>query len=138
MVRVIVSLGDGPFTEALMDLLDCAGGIEASVLLHHDNRTGAEFEPSPDVVVTDPETMSSMGPGFPEGARILFVCDEDEEAHRYIDGRQVCGVIRKGSSGLVIQTAIKAVAMGVVWGEGAPGGVDGLASRPWARCGPNA
>lgn len=129
MIRVIVSLGDRLHCEGVADLLDFAGGIEAAIMWQGEDRMEAALRAAPDVVVSDPETLAGLlGAGCPEDARILLICGENEKRPQSLVKPPVRGVIRKGSSGLALQTAIKAVARGVVWVEDADEGVTGLAA----------
>lgn len=127
MIRVMVSLGDRPRSEAVMDLLDCAGGIEALMAGQGGNRE-ADSGAGPHVVLADPETLPGLlDRGLSEGARILLVCGEEKEEMQYPPGgRRISGIIRQGASGVVLQTAIKAVARGAAWVECAPGGIECL------------
>ncbi|WKZ33460.1 MAG: hypothetical protein QY316_03375 [Thermodesulfobacteriota bacterium] len=125
MIRVMVSLGDRPYSVELMDLLDCAGGIETTLAPGGEEPAGAALSSRPDIIVADPVTLPGiLGSGFP--ARILLVYGEGEKPAQNLPNPPVCGIIKKGSGGLVLQTAIKAVARGVEWVEGAPGGIEGL------------
>ncbi|MBW7957569.1 MAG: hypothetical protein H3C68_06705 [Deltaproteobacteria bacterium] len=109
-----------------MGLLDIAGGIEAYHVLQGENPSEAAIEARPDVVLADPETLAGiLAAGFPEGARILLVFGEGEKELQRLFNRPVCGIIKKGSGGLALQTAIKAIARGVEWVECAPEGIEG-------------
>ncbi|MBE7415458.1 MAG: hypothetical protein HS130_09650 [Deltaproteobacteria bacterium] len=125
MIRVMVSLGDGPYSGELTDLLDCAGGIETILAPVGEDPAQAALRARPDIVVADPATLPGIiGSGFP--GRILLVYGEGKNPAQHLPGPPVCGIIKKGSGGLVLQTAIKAVARGVEWVDCAPGGIEGL------------
>lgn len=121
MIRVMVSMEGRLFSEGVANLLDSAGGVEVAWVTGGEKDTVEKARAvKPDVILTDLKTFRrSFEGGCPEGARILLVAPSGEAVHPAFFGSPVSGSIPDSSCELMLQTAIKAVAQGVLWTDGA-------------------
>ncbi len=120
MIRVMVSMSGLRCSEVVAGILDDAGGIEAFV---RDPRTDGPLadEAGPEVLVTDLETYSDPSrASFPAGARVLVIAPDGEDDLPVIES-PLYGIIGKSAKLIELQTAVKAIANGVVLRE-EPGG----------------
>jgi len=115
MVHVMVSMSGLRRSEVVAGILDEAGGIEA--VIDHPGEDIYDAGTGPEVLVVDLETyLSRKKGGFPPTAKVLVIAPDDEVGLPAIEG-PLYGVIGPGAGTLELQTAVKAVANGVVLKE---------------------
>ena len=132
MVHVMVSMSGLRRSEVVAGILDEAGGIEA--VIDHPGEDIYDAGTGPEVLVVDLETyLSRKKGGFPPTAKVLVIAPDDEVGLPAIEG-PLYGVIGPGAGTLELQTAVKAVANGVVLKE--ESGSQGFSSaKRISRCG---
>lgn len=122
MIKTMIALQGRLYSEGIRSLLGrAAGGIEVAAIAEdgEDQYRHAE-RLCPHVILTDMKTLQSAFPdGAPHGARIIVVGSEGDELADLILNGSISGALHDSSGPLTLETAIKAVSMGVVWMEGA-------------------
>lgn len=119
MIKVLVALQGRLSCEAIRSLLESmAGGMEVEALQDRDGPGLAAKGSSAGVILTDMKTVArSFSDGPPEGSRIIVICGEGEDPDELVLSGAVSGVVKESAGPLDLETAIKAVSMGVVWAE---------------------
>lgn len=121
MIKVMIALQGRLYSEGIRSLLSDAGGMEVAAIVDDDDdcRLVAQSV-KPDIVLTDNKTLLSAFPnGALNGAKIIVIGSGDEDLADHILNGVINGALRDSSGPLTLETAIKAVSMGVVWMEGA-------------------
>ncbi len=122
MVKVMVALQGRLYSEGLRSLIEsCAGGMEvAGVACDEDDAYALAERLRPRVILSDARTVLKAFPGgAPEGSKLIVIGSEGEELGDLILNGTVDGALHDSSGFLTLETAVKAVSMGVVWMEGA-------------------
>lgn len=122
MIKVMVALQGRLYSEGLRSLIEtCAGGMEvAAVTGEGDNPYRLAERLRPGVILSDAKTVSAAFPGgAPKGSRLIVIGSEGEDLADLILNGTVDGALHDSSGFLTLETAVKAVSMGVVWMEGA-------------------
>lgn len=124
MIKVMIALHGKLYSEGLKSLIESlAGGMEvAGVFEDEDGERAYELAERlrPQVILTDMKTLSASFPiGAPEGSSLIIIGADGEDLADLILNGTVCGALNDSSGPLTLETAIKAVSMGVVWIEGA-------------------
>lgn len=122
MIKVMIALQGKLYSEGIRSLLrGVSGGIEVAALAEEgdDHYTRAQML-GPQVILTDTKTLVSNFPdGAPQGSRIIVIGSEGEDLADFILDGTISGALHDSSGPLTLESAIKAVSMGVVWMEGA-------------------
>lgn len=121
MIKIMIALQGRLYSEGIRSLLNCAGGMEVVAIADDcDDRCRLAQRVRPEVVLTDTKTLLSAFPnGAPNGAKMIVIGTEGEDLADHILNGTINGALRDSSGPLTLETAIKAVSMGVVWMEGA-------------------
>lgn len=122
MIKVMIALQGRLYSEGMRSLLkSSSGGIEVAALADdEDDHYRRAQTLRPHVIITDMKTLACAFPeGAPHGARIIAIGSEGEELADLILNGTISGALHDSSGPLTLETAIKAVSMGVVWMEGA-------------------
>lgn len=122
MIKVMVALHGRLYAEGLKSLIEStAGGMEVTGVADEGDHPYAHAERlRPQVILTDMKTLSAaFFNGAPEGARLIVIGSDGDDLADLILNGTVSGALHDGSGPLTLETAIKAVSMGVVWIEGA-------------------
>ncbi|CAG1064499.1 hypothetical protein BAC1_00056 [uncultured bacterium] len=122
MIRVMVAMQGRLYSEGLRSLIESAtGGMEVAGVAGEDEHPYSLAERlRPGIILTDTKTISASFPGgAPKGSRLLVIGSEGEELADLILNGIVCGALHDSSGVLTLETAVRAVSMGVVWMEGA-------------------
>lgn len=122
MINVMIALQGRLYSEGLKSLIEyMAGGMKvAGVADDMESPYELAERLKPEVILTDKKTLSASFPeGAPQGSKLIVIGSEGEDlADSILDGT-VCGALHDSSGLLTLETAIKAVSMGVIWMEGA-------------------
>lgn len=120
VIKVMVALQGKLYSEGIRSLLGFAGGMEVAAVADEGEELRLAQKITPDVVLTDTKTLIAAFPeGAPQGTRLIVIASEGEDLADHILNGTISGAIRDSSGPLTLETAIKAVSMGVVWMEGA-------------------
>jgi|GEM_PF-6701882 DNA-binding NarL/FixJ family response regulator len=122
MIRVMVAMQGRLYSEGLRSLIESAtGGMEVAGVAGEDEHPYALAERlMPGIILTDTKTIAASFPGgAPKGIRLLVIGSEREDLAELILNGTVCGALHDSSGVLTLETAVRAVSMGVVWMEGA-------------------
>ena len=123
MIKVMIALQGRLYSEGLKSLIEnAAGGVEvaAGAADGGDHPYVLAERLRPQVIITDTKTLSAAFPiGAPDGSRLIVIGSDGEDLADLILNGTVCGALHDSSGPLTLETAIKAVSMGVVWMEGA-------------------
>lgn len=122
MIKVMIALQGRLYSEGLRSLLrGVSGGIEVAALADDGDDLYLYAQMAGQhVILTDTRTLASAFPdGAPQGSRIIVIGSEGEDLADYILEGTISGALHDSSGPLTLETAIKAVSMGVVWMEGA-------------------
>jgi DNA-binding NarL/FixJ family response regulator len=122
MIKVMIALQGRLYSEGLKSLIEnLAGGVEVAGVVDDDECPYELAERlRPQVILTDTKTISEkFMDGAPDGSRLIVIGSDGEDLADLILNGTVCGALHDSSGPLTLETAIKAVSMGVVWMEGA-------------------
>lgn len=122
MIKVMVALQGRLYSEGLKSLIEsAAGGLEVSGVAGEGEHPYALAQRlRPEVILTDTKIVSAAFPnGAPDGSKLIVIGSEGEELADLILDGTVDGALHDSSGLLTLETAVKAVSMGVVWMEGA-------------------
>jgi len=122
MIKVMIALQERLYSEGLKSLIESmAGGMEVAGVANGGEQAHDLAERlRPQVILTDTKTISDAFPiGAPDGSRLIVIGSDGEDLADLILEGTVCGALHDSSGPLTLETAIKAVSMGVVWIEGA-------------------
>lgn len=122
MTKVMIALQGRLYSEGLKSLIEnLAGGMEVVGVAEESEHPYALAERlRPEVILTDTKTVSdAFADGAPDGSRLIVIGSEGEDLADLILNGTVCGALHDSSGLLTLETAIKAVSMGVIWMEGA-------------------
>lgn len=122
MIKVMVALQGRLYSEGLRSLIEtCAVRMEvAGVAGEDDNPYALAERLRPGVILSDAKTVSDAFPGgAPKGSRLIVIGSDGEDLADLILSGTVDGALHDNSGFLTLETAVKAVSMGVVWMEGA-------------------
>lgn len=122
MIKVMIALQGRLYSEGLRSLIETtAGGMEvAGVIDEGDCPYTLAERLRPEVILTDTKTISdAFIDGAPDGSRLIVIGSEGEDLADLILDGTVCGAIHDSTGPRTLETAIRAVSMGVVWMEGA-------------------
>lgn len=122
MIKVMVALQGRLYSEGLRSLIEsCAGGMVVAGAASDDDDAYALAEKlRPGVILADTRTVLRAFPeGAPDGSKLLVIGSEGEDLGDLILKGTVDGALHDSSGFLTLETAVKAVSMGVVWMEGA-------------------
>lgn len=121
MIKIMIALRERLYSEGLKSLIESvAGGMEVAGVAH-DGECPYELAERlrPQVILTDTKTISdAFLDGAPDGSRLIVIGSEGEDLADLILNGTVCGALQDSSGPLTLETAIRAVSMGVVWMEG--------------------
>lgn len=122
MIKVMITLQGRLYSEGLKSLIEkFAGGMEVVGVAEDSEHPYALAERlRPEVILTDKKTLCASFPqGAPQGSKLMVIGSEGEDlADSILDGT-VCGALHDSSGILTLETAIRAVSMGVILMEGA-------------------
>jgi len=122
MIKVMIALQGRLYSEGLKSLIEnAAGGVEVAGVAEDDEHPYALAERlRPEVILTDTKTLSAAFPiGAPDGSKLIVIGSDGEDLAGLVMNGTVCGALHDSSGSLTLETAIRAVSMGVVWFEGA-------------------
>jgi DNA-binding NarL/FixJ family response regulator len=122
MIRIMIALQGRLYSEGLKSLINGAGsGLEvAGVADESDHPYQVAERLRPEVILTDTKTISAaFKDGAPDGAKLIVIGSDGEDLADLILDGIVCGALHDSSAPRTLETAVKAVSMGVVWMEGA-------------------
>lgn len=122
MIKVMIALKGRLYSEGLKSLIEnAAGGMEVAGMADEGEPPYILAERlRPQVILTDTKTLSAgFLAGAPVGSRLIVIGSDGEDLADLILDGTVCGAVQDSSGPLTLETAVKAVSMGVVWIEGA-------------------
>lgn len=122
MIKVMIALQGRLYSEGIRSLLgSSSGGMETAVVAEEgDDHFRLAQRLGTNIILTDTRTLQAAFPdGAPQGARIIVIGSDGEDMADLILNGTVSGALHDSSGPLTLETAIKAVSMGVVWMEGA-------------------
>ena len=123
MIKVMIALQGRLYSEGLKSLIEnAAGGVDvaAGAADGSDHPYVLAERLRPQVIITDTKTLSAAFPiGAPDGSRLIVIGSDGEDLAGLVLNGTVCGALHDSSGSLTLETAIRAVSMGVVWFEGA-------------------
>lgn len=115
MVRVTVSMSGLGCSDVIAGMLDDAGGIEAVIDRPGAGRRAGSLS---DVLIIDLDAyMMRKKGGLPPDAKVLVIAPDCEDRIPAIEA-PLSGIVRMSANIIELQTAVKAIAKGVVLGDG--------------------